>query len=641
MIHHSMFNLQHSAFNVTKIPEEAQIIFVSDLFVDDYVGGAELTTEALIEASPLNVHKVHSRNVTMALLEQGSKKFWIFGNFAELNAQLIPAIVANLRYTILEYDYKFCRFRSPEKHEQTTGKVCDCDQQINGKLVSAFFYGSMGLWWMSEAQKEKYIQRFPFLGTSNNIVLSSVFSHKTLGYTKTLREKYSNVSKSGWVVLGSDSWVKGKDQAIQWCVQNDKQYEIVWNVSYDALLEKLAKAEGFVYLPVGSDTCPRMTIEAKLLGCQLELNENVQHSAEDWFNTNDVSSIEEYLYTSPGLFWKGVQKMIDYKPSIGGYVTTFNCMKQSYPIRQCIESMLSFCDEVCVVDGGSVDGTYDFLLGLAKNESKLKIKQIVRNWSDPNFAIYDGLQKAEARAMCTKEFCWQMDCDEIVHEDDANKIVELARAMPKDALIVALPVVEYWGGYDKVRVDVMPWKWRLSKNDPRITHGVPGSFRINDSTLIGYHANSGTDGCDMIFNDTLEPVPFINFVTNEIDNIRRAALMGHEQALQQYQQWFNAAVSSLPGVFHYSWFDLPRKIRLYRDYWTSHWLSISGQSTSDTAENNMMFDLPWSEVTEQMIDELAAELKLKLGGWIWHRKWDRKITTPHIKCFKLPPKIMQ
>ena len=106
-------------FNVSpevNIPEEAQVVFVSDIFVEDYVGGAELTSEPLIQSSPFTVYKLHSKNVTMKTLEAGHDKFWIFGNFAGIDHKLIPTIVANMQYSIVEYDYKFCRYRSPEKH---------------------------------------------------------------------------------------------------------------------------------------------------------------------------------------------------------------------------------------------------------------------------------------------------------------------------------------------------------------------------------------------------------------------------------------------------------------------------------------------------------------------------------------------
>lgn len=658
-------------FQTIGIPDSAKIVFVADMFVEDYVGGAELTSEALITSSPFEVYKLHSKDVTLDLLKQGAGKFWIFGNFTGLDSSLIPSIVGNIKYSILEYDYKFCRYRSIEKHAQATGKPCDCAEQTSGKFVSAFYYGSMALWWMSEAQKDRYLDRFPFLSSAKNNVLSSVFTPQTLGFMKNLRQKYP--TRKGWIVLGSDSWIKGKSAAEQWCKENNKEYTVIWNEPYPVLLEKLAQAEGFVYLPEGGDTCPRMVIEAKLLGCQLHLNDNVQHAKEEWFVTDNLEAIEGYLFASPKIFWNGIKQAMDYKPTISGYTTTFNCVKQEYPFEACIKSMLQFCDEVCIVDGGSTDDTLDRLVGIAypeaaivtvedirvlsmmnqaanakhfefpnemggiKRDPRIKVKVVYRDWSATHFAVFDGLQKAEARAMCTREFCWQMDSDEIVHEVDAQRIGDIARSLPKDAELLALPVIEYWGGADKVRCDVTPWKWRLSRNNPNITHGIPKELRLTDEH--GLYAREGTDGCDMIYADTFERVPFISFYNEDVDRVRKMALLGNVEALVQYQQWFNSVVNGLPGVFHYSWFDLNRKIRLYRDYWTKHWNSLYGKNLDDTAVNNMMFDVPWNEVTDEMIAELAKKLQTT-GGWIWHRKWNGSLT-PFITVARTQPELMK
>jgi glycosyltransferase involved in cell wall biosynthesis len=636
-----VFDFNQNVFGGTRtaVPQTARVIFVSDIFIEDYVGGAELTSQALIDSCPFEVYKLHSRDVTMELLQHNADKFWVFGNFTELNPQLIPSIVGNLRYSILEYDFKYCKARSPEKHMDITKVPCDCHNQMNGKIVSAFFYAAMHVWWMSEKQKDRYHTLFPFLAERDNTVLSSVFDDKTLGLIKALRAAASGKERSGWIILGSNSWIKGADAAKRWCEDNKKEYEVVWNLPYEDLLAKLSTAEGFVYLPLGGDTCPRMVIEAKLLGCKLQLNDNVQHRSEGWFDTDDIQAIEEYLYTARKTFWAGIKKAMDYRASISGYTTTLNCVRQGYPFEQSIKSMLEFCDEVCIVDGGSTDGTLDRLNNLAQGDPRVKVKVIVRDWTHPRFAVFDGMQKAEARAMCTKEFCWQMDSDEIVHEDDAKRIGDLCRSMPKEADILALPIIEYWGGPDKVRLDIQPWKWRLSRNKTNITHGIPKELQKFDERGDLYAAE-GTDGCDMVDKETGERLPHISFYTPDIENTRRVAMLGNEQARQEYERWLNAVVNGLPGVFHYSWYDLSRKIRLYRDYWTRHWNSLYGKSLDDTAANNMMFNVPWSEVTEDMIEERARQMQEKLGGWIWHQKWDGETRTGHIRIARTQPKVM-
>lgn len=610
------------------IDYQADIIFVADLFEEDYAGGAEMTSEAIIQESPFKVQKLHSRDVSLGALSQGREKFWIFGNFSQMNPELIPSIVGNIKYSILEYDYKYCRFRSPEKHQSSSNFPCDCHDQMNGKLISAFYYGAQALWWMSEKQKNKYLTLFPFLSEKDNIVLSSVFSKQTLGTLQVLRKSVQKTERNRWIVLGSQSWIKGFETAKKWCEDNGKDYEVVWNLPYEELLAKLASSEGFVYLPAGGDTCPRMVIEAKLLGCKLQLNEDVQHKEEEWFSTDDLESIEDYLSVAPDFFWKAITKIMNKKPTISGYITTYNCEKQGYPYIKSIKSMLQFCDEVCVVDGGSTDGTQERLSDLSREDSRIKIKTIQRDWAHKRHAVFDGMQKAEARAMCSSEFCWQMDSDEIVHEDDAPKIIDLCSKFPAGVDIVSLPVIEYWGGPNKVRADIQPWKWRLSRNSPQITHGIPAALRRKDANGDTY-ASQGTDGCDMIHTETGEIIPHVTFHTQESENVRRAAESGNKEALAVYETWFNQVVSNIPGVHHYSWYDIPRKMRLYRDYWTRHWNSLYDGSLEDTSETNMMFDVPWSQVTEDMIEARSKELAEKTGGWIWHRKWDGR-STPHI-----------
>lgn len=623
-----------------KISDSAKVIVVADMFIEDYVGGAELTTQALFDESPYEIQKIHSKDLTIEHLKDGFKKFWVFGNFTQINSNLIPSIVANLNYTILEYDFKYCGYRSPEKHLAITGLNCNCAEQLQGKMISAFYHGAKALLWMSEKQMEHYHKLFPFLNENINIVLSSVFSKETLGTIKLLRSQNPIDSKNDqYIVLGSNSWIKGANQAEQWCKDNNKPYKIVWDLSYDELLLTLAQSRGFVYLPLGMDTCPRMVIEAKLLGCELKMNDHVLHNSEDWFQSNDLESIESYLYATPGVFWNAIKKLMDHIPTVSGYTTTRNCISQGYPYIECIKSMLGFCDEVNVVDGGSTDGTWGALNALAAQDSRLKIKQVIRDWNHPRFSVFDGAQKAEAKAMCTKEFFIQLDADEIIHENDYEKYRNIINAFPKGIDLIALPVVEYWSSIEKIRIDVNPWKWRLGRNKKNITHGIPRELRVFDNEGNLYSL-PGSDGCDFIDSETFERIQFMSFYNQEVHDIRIRALNGDNDALMKYENWFNQAIEQLPGVTHYSWIDIERKIRLYRDTWSKHWQSLFNQSIEDTPENNMFFDVKWSDVTEEMIIERAKELS-QIGGWVFHQKCDGTRMTPWITVKRDEPLVMK
>jgi len=618
----------NSPFDTLSIQDNTEIVLVSDLFSTDINGGAELTTEAIFENTEYVVQRIYSKDVTMELLQEGYKKFWIFTNFSSINLSLIPTIIANLKYSVIEYDYKFCKYRSVEKHKHFENEDCNCVNEHHGKLISTFYYAAKSLWFMSERQRAVYESTFPFLRDSNSFVLSSVFSSsffdKISGLTK-------NKKNDKYVVLNSQSWIKDTKASIGWCTDNNKEYELLSGLSHDEFLQKLSESKGIAYFPSGNDTCPRMIIEAKLLDCDIQTNENVQHVNEEWF-TGSTSDTINYLKSRPSVFWSEIDNNVR-SQTISGYTTTYNCIDQEYPFEESILSLTSFCDQIIVVDGGSKDGTLERLHELAEAHKSIAVHIVQRNWNDTRFALYDGQQKAEARKLCTSDFCWQQDVDEIVHEDDGQKIIRLVENFPNTMDLIALPVVEYWGGYDKVRIDVNPWKWRLSKNKNYITHGIPVHLREYDEEGKLF-SKQGSDGCDYIRVDNGTPVPCGNFYNQDLHELRISALNGDNESLEVYEQSLNDIVENYPGVFHYSWFELERKINTYKNYWSSHWQSMYNIEQIDIAENNMFFDKPWKEVTDNDIKELSSELKDKLGGWIFHSRvnFDKKV--PSIKINK-------
>lgn len=603
-----------------------QVVFVSDLFAEDYAGGAELTSQAIIDQSPCNIHKVHAKDVNVKMLQDYQNDYWIFGNFSSIDFNLIPAIVANINYSVIEYDYKFCNYRSIEKHKLATGVDCDCANNHIGKYVSAFYYAADHIFWMSTGQRDRYHSYFPHLAKRNQTVLSSIFDPNFFNVVEVM--KSSADTRQGWIVLGSDSWIKGKEDAIKWCQDNGKEFEVIWDLPYEEVLGKLASAEGFVYLPRGGDTCPRMVIEAKLLGCKVVTNDNVQHQNEDWWQLSP-ELICDYLQKRPMLLWSTLSKFIRRQQTISGYTTTYNCVSQNYPFVESIMSMIDCLDEVVVVDGGSTDGTLSILNELAKDHPKLHVIENRRDWSHKRSAVFDGDQKAVARSHCTGDLCWQMDVDEIIHQNDYSKIRELLEKVHKSHQLIALPVIEFWGNKGKVRIDINPWKWRLSKNYPHITHGIPSHLRRTDSEGFMYAAQ-GTDGCDYVHSETGELIPFINFHTAESEQLRQNGQVS-ELFRAKYIDWFKQATDALPGVYHYSWFDLSRKIKTYRGFWTRHWQSLFDIKQEDTPENNMFFDKPWLDVTDEEIDHLALKLQDKMGGWIFHRKINWDSPTPSVK----------
>jgi glycosyltransferase involved in cell wall biosynthesis len=570
------------------------------------------------------------------LLKNNSSKYWLFSNIGEINLDFLPTIATNLKYSVIEYDFKYCKYRSPRKHQMSEGVPCDCEKTEWGKLIEFYFGSADTVFFMSEKQRDIYFGKLPGLAnTCKWSVLSSIFDENFFKKINLLRNSDEIKNKNDkYLILNSPSWIKGVDECVKYCEENKLEYELAFGLSYSDFLDKMVESKGVVLMPMDWDTCPRVAIEAKLLDCDVRMNNNVLHRDEEWFDTDDINTITGYLYASRNNFWKLVYNNMNYKPTISGYTTTYNCVSGDFPYMSCIKSMLDFCDEVVVVDGGSDDGTYKQLLEWSEKEPKLCLYKNKIKWGTKESSLADGQQKALARSLCTKDFCWQMDSDECVHENDIAKIHDIVRHFPKGVDILSLPVVEYWGSLDSVRMDIQPWKWRLSRNKPNITHGVPKHLLEYDDDGNVKIKFGLSDGCDYIDVNNLTSMPHASFYDASAEQIRTNNIV-------EFAKFYNWVAKSYPTVYHFSWASLERKLRSFKGFWSVQWAATFGCDLKDTAENNVFFDKPWTNVNDDDIKETAEKLKC-IGPRLAHEKIDYNLNTSHMLTDLSvdPPKYM-
>lgn len=312
---------------------------------------------------------------------------------------------------------------------------------------------------------------------------------------------------------------------------------------------------------------------------------------------------------------------------LSGYATTRNCKSLDYPYVESISSMLEFCDEVCVLDTSDKDdGTREELQALVDaNGGKLIVKHVDLDWTAPNSGVFDGMTKQMAREMCTGDVLWQQDVDEVLHESGYHLVRPLVEKLTPQLLvtpIISLPIVEFWGNKlnGNVRLDVNLWKWRLSVKHPSIQHGIPITHRALDITTGLVFAKQGTDGCDYIHADNGQVIPSITLIPGSVESLRQEAV-SNPVLVGPMTEWLNQHVVDYPTIFHYSWFDIDRKIKTYREFWTRHWQSLYNEEKRE--EDNCFFPgRKWSSVTDEEIKQLAKTLETQTTGWIFHSPWN-------------------
>ena len=231
----------------------------------------------------------------------------MFANTANISREILEKISnSELNYFVSESDFKYCEHRLPQLFKVFSGgEECACGGSDKGKLYELFYNNAKLTFFRSESQRQLHLESLG-LNKKKTTVLSALFSEEFFKYIVSLREKY-DTKNDGWVVSSSPSWVKGSADSEKWCKENGKEYTKIHGKPYPEVLQLLAQSKGLCFLPKGYDTCPRLVIEAKLLGCELEINDNVLHANEDWFRTSNLQDMEDHLREQPKRFWDLVQ----------------------------------------------------------------------------------------------------------------------------------------------------------------------------------------------------------------------------------------------------------------------------------------------------------------------------------------------
>ncbi len=291
-----------------------KILFLADKFDDEprdnvssFPGGAELTDAAIIEACPFEIIK---RKISeLKCPELNAFDLIIIGNLKTATSDQLDYITSNTNYILFEHDMRICRYdgdfsRAKKEPIHYFFKRCICPHLYLKKL----YMNSKGAIFLTKKQYGVY-KKNPFFKVEKMEILgSSAFNRYFFERIENSREK--NIVKSGSTIFYSPHPVKGYKQSRDYCINRGITPDEISNKTPDEVFNILEKSDQFVYLPIGMEWAGRMPVEARFLGCEVIVNENVGVAGESWWNLNDDYAYD-FVKDTPARFWRIVEKFLN------------------------------------------------------------------------------------------------------------------------------------------------------------------------------------------------------------------------------------------------------------------------------------------------------------------------------------------
>ena len=300
-------------------------IIVLDDTCKSQFGGTALTLKALAESvSDVQFSFLETKELNEETFYKISKDdVWLIGNTFSLNNQslkILHNILSYRKFIKIEFDYGFCNYRCEQGFKHFAGLDKWEPFGEKGSYILKGIYDlkrrfAYKTFYMSKAQMDIHNTMLDFspIDASRQVVLGSCFSVKDL---MLMMQKYmeskTKTNDIYAIVDGNGGWhskAKGIKESILYAKQNNIKFQLIREQNYNTFLQILSQFKGLIFLPQIHDTCPRVTIEAKLMGLDLITNDNAQHVKEEWFAL-EGENLANYLLDRPTFFRDNIRELL-------------------------------------------------------------------------------------------------------------------------------------------------------------------------------------------------------------------------------------------------------------------------------------------------------------------------------------------
>lgn len=170
------------------------------------------------------------------------------------------------------------------------------------------------------------------------------------------------------------------------------------------------------------------------------------------------------------------------RPLVSGFTVIRNGILMGYPVLQSIKSVLPLVDEFVVGVGQSDDATKEMILGIG--DPKIRVFDSFWDTKKTKGGLILSEKTNEALDHCTHDWCFYIQADEVVHEEDYPAIRQSLAENADDPRVQGLlfKYIHFYGSYETIATNR---KWY--RNEIRVVRKSTGIRSHNDAQ--GFRVN--------------------------------------------------------------------------------------------------------------------------------------------------------
>ncbi len=255
----------------------SDVVFVSDMFLSECQGGAEIVDDTIVK---------HFKFKTMKSIEVTNvdpNKLYVLSNTYQLPAYVRAIFKIYRNYIIFEHDYKIHASRQPNLFPNC---IIPVQERINYD-----YYANANVVFL---QSEDHLQCFKDNQVPGNFInlRTSIWSEDDLKLLESIRQPEKITT--GAAIVDYPHPAKGKAESIEYAVKNNIQYTLIPRLPREEFYKELNKYSKLIYIPKVKESFCRLIVEAKALYLDV-VTGNSGVTKEEWFMNVHSRDIIDYL----------------------------------------------------------------------------------------------------------------------------------------------------------------------------------------------------------------------------------------------------------------------------------------------------------------------------------------------------------